>query len=205
MEKILEILTVLGPILVPLLVAYMTSRAAIGKHSKEVYADEVKNAKEFEKLIGKQTPNLIKDRVAQQLFQSKKVSFREVIYFRQFENMEYWVRYYLTVKKFIQLNRDEQNNIISLSFKKSFWRRVRYLITYSVSMGGGLFLVLWFELVNDWLSINLNWPDLASIAIVISWAVILISIGSYNLILLSKYTEAKKFMRDFEKDSIRLN
>ncbi|MFX3621878.1 MAG: hypothetical protein ACE3JT_11705 [Acinetobacter radioresistens] len=205
MEKILEILTVLGPILVPLLVAYMTSRAAIGKHSKEEYADEVKNAKEFEKLIGKQTPNLIKDRVAQQLFQSKKVSFREVIYFRQFENMEYWVRYYLTVKKFIQLNRDEQNNIISLSFKKSFWRRVRYLITYSLSMGGGLFLVLWFELVNDWLSINLNWPDLASIAIVISWAVILISIGSYNLILLSKYTEAKKFMRDFEKDSIRLN
>ncbi|MCX0332221.1 hypothetical protein NVT87_15235 [Acinetobacter radioresistens] len=205
MEKILEILTVLGPILVPLLVAYMTSRAAIGKHSKEEYADEVKNAKEFEKLIGKQTPNLIKDRVAQQLFQSKKVSFREVIYFRQFENMEYWVRYYLSVKKFIQLNRDEQNNIISLSFKKSFWRRVSYLIIYSLSMGGGLFLVLWFELVNDWLSINLNWPDLASIAIVISWAVILISIGSYNLIMLSKYTEAKKFMSDFEKDSIRLN
>ncbi len=205
MENISEVLTALGSILVPLLVAYMTSRAAIGKHPKEEYADDVNNAKEFEKLLGSQTPNLIKDRVAQQLFQSKKVSFREVIYFRQFENMEFWVRNYLAVKKFIQLNRDEQNNIISLGFKYSRWRRVGYVITYFLSMGSGLFLVFWFVPINAWLTNNLNWPDLLSITIVVLWSFILISFGAYNLITDTKYAEAKNFMNDFEKDSIRLN
>jgi len=82
METFLKFLTVIGSILVPLLVAHLSSRNSIRRHPKEEFADDVKNAKEFELLVGSKEPNLIKDRVAQQLFQSKKISFKEAIYFR---------------------------------------------------------------------------------------------------------------------------
>ncbi|MFN3893728.1 MAG: hypothetical protein ACK4KU_03980 [Acinetobacter sp.] len=204
MEAILKIVTVLGSILVPLLVAHLSSRNSIRRHPKEEFADDVKNAKEFEALIGSKEPNLIKDRVAQQLFQSKKITFREAIYFRQFENMECWVKSYISVKRFIKVDRDDENNIIDISFEYSLRKRARYLLVYGVTVSLGLFLIFWFNPIRKYLNINFDWPNPLTITIIVLWSFVFLSLGFYNLVTDKTYSEAKKFMTDFRDEAIKL-
>ncbi len=204
METFLKIVTVLGSILVPLFVAHLSSRNSIRKHPKEEFADDVKNAKEFEALIDSKEPNLIKDRVAQQLFQSKKIGFREAIYFRQFENMECWVKSYISVKRFIKLGRDDENNIIDISFEYSLWKRARYLLAYGLTVMPGLFLIFWFNSIREFLNINFNWPNPLTITILVLWSFILLCFGFYYLITDTTYSEAKKFINDFRDEALKL-
>lgn len=204
METFFKILTLIGSILVPLLVAHLSSRNSIRKHPKEEFADDVKYAKEFESLVGSNEPNLIKDRVAQQLFQSKKISFKETIYFRQFENMEFWIQSYISVKKFIEVVRDDENNIIDLSFEFSRWKRARYLSIYGLSVSLGVFLIFWFDLVREFLNINFNWPNPLTITIIVLWSFVFLSLGFYNLVINTTYSDAKKFMNHFKDQGIKL-
>lgn len=204
METFFKILTLIGSILVPLLVAHLSSRKSIRKHPKEEFADDVKYAKEFESLVGSNEPNLVKDRVAQQLFQSKKISFRETIYFRQFENMEFWIQSYISVKKFIEVVRDDENNIIDLSFEYSLWKRARYLSAYGLTVSLGVFLIFWFDLVREFLNINFNWPNPLTITIIVLWSFVFLSLGFYNLVTDTTYSDAKKFMNHFKDQGIKL-
>lgn len=204
METFFKIITLIGSILVPLLVAHLSSRNSIRKHPKEEFADDVKYAKEFESLVGSNEPNLIKDRVAQQLFQSKKISFKETIYFRQFENMEFWIQSYISVKKFIEVVRDDENNIIDLSFEYSRWKRARYLSIYGLSVSLGVFLIFWFDLVREFLNINFNWPNPLTITIIVLWSFVFLSLGFYNLVTDTTYSDAKKFMNHFKDQGIKL-
>lgn len=204
METFFKIITLIGSILVPLLVAHLSSRNSIRKHPKEEFADDVKYAKEFESLVGSNEPNLIKDRVAQQLFQSKKISFKETIYFRQFENMEFWIQSYISVKKFIEVVRDDENNIIDLSFEYSRWKRARYLSIYGLSVSLGVFLIFWFDLVREFLNINFNWPNPLTITIIVLWSFVFLSLGFYHLVTDTTYSDAKKFMNHFKDQGIKL-
>lgn len=76
MISLTAITTVFGA-LVPLMVAYISSRHNFKKHPRLEFSESIEAAKEFDSILTSTESQLVKDRMAQKLVMKKNINFLE--------------------------------------------------------------------------------------------------------------------------------
>lgn len=203
MISLASVSSILG-IIIPIVVAYISTRHNFRKHPREEFADDVDTAKEFELVLSSEDSQLIKDRITQKLMLTKNVNFMEAQFFYQYADMSLWFERYKYVKTYLRPLIDEKNNITDFTTKNT-------------SQGGFYFLFLYFLFafiaLTPCIFINLyvkSWSDsiqakqyliLVNLAL---WPIIFLCLAFINLNKANKVHEAHKFLKKFNKESILL-
>ncbi|MBV6613243.1 hypothetical protein JL975_19050, partial [Acinetobacter baumannii] len=130
MISLTAITTVFGA-LVPLMVAYISSRHNFKKHPRLEFSESIEAAKEFDSILTSTESQLVKDRMAQKLVMKKNINFLETQYFYSYVDMELWVERYIDVRKYIEPIIDEDNKIVDLKNKYTMAKGILFLCMYS--------------------------------------------------------------------------
>lgn len=100
MISLTSVSSILG-ILIPILVAYISTRHNFRKHPREEFSGDIDAAKEFVKILKSRDSQLIKDRITQKLVLKKNINFIEASFFYQYLDMGLWLERYINVREFL--------------------------------------------------------------------------------------------------------
>lgn len=204
METFLKFLTVFGSIVVPLVIAFWNTRHSSRKHPKEEYAEDVKVAEKFSKTINSNEPLLVKDRITQQLFVTKKITFQEGIYFYQFHDMERWVRQYIEVRDQLKILRNSKGEILKIHHPHSKLKMFSFTAGYVVLAVLGLLPFLFIDWFINMYTSSLEAKQYLVIFNLICWPIICLLAAVVCLIQGSKYGEVKRFVKHFESNALKI-
>ncbi|EOQ63123.1 hypothetical protein F935_02216 [Acinetobacter calcoaceticus ANC 3811] len=203
MISLTAITTVLGA-LVPLMVAYISSRHNFKKHPRLEFSESIDAAKEFAAIVISAESQLVKDRVAQKLIMKKNINFLETQYFYSYVDMELWVERYVDVRKYIKPIIDENNKIVDLKNKYTMAKGVLFLCMYFffaiLAMIPLIFLKYYVEILQrsiDTISFLITFN-------LIIWPILFGFIALGGLHKANKISDAYNFLKNFEHERIKV-
>lgn len=205
MEFFLKLLAVIGPIFVPILVAFINIKSSIKKHPKDEFSDDVNSSEKFVSIINSDCSMLIKDRITQQTFMSKKITFREAIYFYNFEDMEYWIKYFINNRKYIKILRNSKGNITHLFQDSTKIERVGYLVGYVIFAFLAISPLLNFNFYHNLYQESIKTNNYLITFNLIIWPILLFVIAAGFLIRGSQVNDAKRFIKNFKENAVKIS
>jgi hypothetical protein len=205
METFLKIVTVLGSILVPLLVAYLNAKNSMGRHPKDEFQHAIMIAEKFEETIDSSQSHLVKDRIAQQLFETKKITFLEAKYFYQYSDMDLWVKKYIRMKDKLKLVRDDKGEISAIEFPYSKLKAGLFTAGYFVFALLALTPFIFINTFFQYLESGLEARQYLFIFNLIVWPVLSFILAIILLLEGANYNETKRFMTDLKNKAIKPN
>ena len=204
MELILKTLTVLGSIIGPLLIAFWNNRHLSKKHTKDEFEEDVKIAEKFEEIHLSKTSHLVKDRLAQQLFMTKKITYFEVLFFYQYSDMERWINDYIRLKDKVKLIQNSNGKIIKIHHPHSKLKVVGFTFGYIAFATIGL---LPFLFINSFIEIyesHMASKQYLVIFNMFAWPILSAILAIILLIEGAKYNAIKSFIKKFESNAIKI-
>lgn len=203
MISLTAIIAVLGA-LVPLIVAYISSRHNFRKHPRLEFSESIEAAKEFDAIAISTESQLVKDRTAQKLIMKKNINFLEAQYFYRYVDMELWVERYIDVRKYIKPIIDEDNKIVDLKNKYTMAKGILFLCMYSffaiLAMIPLMFLKYYLEILHQSI-------DTSSFLItfnLITWPILFVFIALVGLHKANKISDAYNFLKNFQSERIKV-
>ncbi|CAI3150864.1 hypothetical protein MWMV8_MWMV8_01869 [Acinetobacter calcoaceticus] len=203
MISLTAITTVFG-VLVPLMVAYISSRHNFKKHPRLEFSESIEAAKEFDAIVISTESQLVKDRVAQKLIMKKNINFLETQYFYSYVDMELWVERYVDVRKYIEPIIDENNKIIDLKNKYTMTKGILFLCMYSFF---AILAMIPLMFLKHYLEILQRTIDTSSFLItfnLITWPILFVFIALVGLHKANKISDAYNFLKNFECERIKV-
>ncbi len=192
MISLTAITTVFG-VLVPLMVAYISSRHNFKKHPRLEFSESIEAAKEFDSILTSTESQLVKDRMAQKLVMKKNINFLETQYFYSYVDMELWVERYIDVRKYIEPIIDEDNKIVDLKNKYTMAKGILFLCMYSFF---AILAMIPLMFLKYYLAILHQSIDTSSFLItfnLITWPILFIFIALVGLHRANKIADAYNF------------
>ncbi|MDK2171462.1 hypothetical protein [Acinetobacter baumannii] len=203
MISLTAITTVLGA-LVPLIVAYISSRHNFKKHPRLEFSESIEAAKEFDAIVISTESQLVKDRVAQKMIMKKNINFLETQYFYSYADMELWVERYVDVRKYIEPIIDENNKIVDLKNKYTMAKGVLFLCMYIffaiLAMMPLMFLKYYLEILKQSID-NINFLLTFNL---VTWPILFSFIALGGLHKANKISDAYNFLKNFEHERIKV-
>ncbi|MDN8246435.1 hypothetical protein QZK48_07745 [Acinetobacter baumannii] len=203
MISLTAITTVFG-VLVPLMVAYISSRHNFKKHPRLEFSESIEAAKEFDSILTSTESQLVKDRIAQKLVMKKNINFLEAQYFYSYVDMELWVERYVDVRKYIEPIIDEDNKIVDLKNKYTMAKGILFLCMYSFF---AILAMIPLMFLKHYLAILHQSIDTNSFLItfnLITWPILFIFIALVGLHRANKISDAYNFLKKFERERIKI-
>lgn len=203
MISLTAITTVFG-VLVPLMVAYISSRHNFKKHPRLEFNESIEAAKEFDSILTSTESQLVKDRMAQKLVMKKNINFLETQYFYSYVDMELWVERYIDVRKYIEPIIDEDNKIVDLKNKYTMAKGILFLCMYSFF---AILAMIPLMFLKYYLAILHQSIDTSSFLItfnLITWPILFIFIALVGLHRANKIADAYNFLKKFECERIKI-
>ncbi|MDC5106521.1 hypothetical protein Q5X37_14675 [Acinetobacter baumannii] len=197
-------ITTVGGVLVPLIVAYISSRHNFKKHPRLEFSESIEAAKEFDAIVTSTESQLVKERVAQKLVMKKNINFLEAQYFYSYVDMEFWVERYVDVRKYIEPIIDENNKIVDLKNKYTMVKGITFLCIYIffaiLAMIPLMFLKHYLEILHQPIDtivflIKFN---------LIIWPILFGFIALGSLHKANKISDAYNFLKHFQSDKIKI-
>lgn len=204
METFLKFFTVFGSIVVPLLIASWNAKHSLKKHPKEEFAKDVEVAERFSAIITSKASHFIKDRVTQQVFETKKITFQEGAFFYQFNDTERWVRQYIEVRDQVKLVRNSKGMILKIHYPYSRLKKMGFAVGYVIFVTLGLTPFLFLEWFIELYLNSLEAKQYLLIFNIVVWPIILISAAVICLIQGAKYNNAQRFIKKFESKAFKI-
>jgi hypothetical protein len=204
MELTTIILSVLGSIVVPLLIAFWTLKSSSKKHPKDLYLEDVNIAEKFEISLSSNQPMFVKDRMAQQLFETKKITYFEALYFYNFIDMEKWVAKYIDVRDELKLVRNSKGEILKIHLPHSRKKVIRFTLGYICFALLGLMPFLFINWYTEAYSTSLESRQYLYVFNLIIWPILFFIYALKFLIDGIKYNDAKRFVKKFEAEAIKV-
>lgn len=204
MISLTAITTIFG-VLVPLMVAYISSRHNFKKHPRLEFSESIEAAKEFDAIvISNAESQLVKDRVAQKLIMKKNINFLETQYFYSYADMELWVERYVDVRKYIEPIINENNKIVDLKNRYTMAKGVLFLCMYIffaiLAMMPLMFLKYYLEIFKQSID-NINFLLTFNL---ITWPILFSFIALGGLHKANKISDAYNFLKNFEHERIKV-
>lgn len=197
-----SITAILG-ILIPIIIAYISTRHNFRKHPRQEFSEDIESAKEFEATLNSNDSQLIKDRIAQKLVVKKNINFLEVNFFHKYVDMEFWLGKYIYIRNYIRPLVDENKNIIELKPKYSNKRGLLYLIFYFLFAFMALIPLMFVKFYLELWDKALATKQYLIIANLIMWPLILASLAFIYLHKANKIAETSRFLKRFKDESIK--
>lgn len=191
-------------IIIPVMVAYISTRHNFRKHPRQEFSEGVEAAKEFDSITSSSDSQLVKDRVTQKLIVNKEINFIEAKFFYQYVDMGLWIDRYISVRSFIDLIVDENNNIIELTEKNKLKTRIYFFILYVFFAALALFPFLFRAFYLSFWDEAISSKQYLISANLVVWPIIFMSLAFNNLYKSSKTSDAAKFLKRFKKESIKV-
>jgi|SRR5690606_15365523 len=204
METFLKFFTVFGSIVVPLLIASWNAKHSLKKHPKEEFAKDVEVAERFSAIISSSASHFVKDRVTQQVFETKKITFQEGEFFYQFNDTERWVRQYIEVRDQVKLVRNSKGKILKIHYPYSWWKKMSFGVGYVVFTILGLMPFLFLEWFIEWYLNSLEAKQYLIIFNIVVWPIIFLSAAVICLVEGAKYNNAQRFVKKFNSRALKI-
>lgn len=136
-------LKIAGVLIVPILLVFLNNRLGKLKHDREIKAEFLKLAEDFESKDIDSRSTLYKDRLAKSLFNNDALTYSEAKFFSHYDNADIWVKDYAKIRGFLTRERDETGVITGFRPKYN-WIKISLAFTgYSVFAFVGL--IMWFR------------------------------------------------------------
>ena len=200
-----EIFSVIVSLIVPLLVAWISSRHHFKKDIHNQLIASVESAREFYQLLDSNEAVLIKDAITQKFLVSKNVNFLEAKYFSQFNDMEKWARSYIVHRDEITLNFNEKNEIDSISMTHVKKKMAVLFISYFVFFGIAIIPFLNFSWYLAWIVECIDETRYLTVLNLTGFPIILCFIGVISLIRAEKLLAALFFEKKFNTEKSLIN
>jgi hypothetical protein len=204
MELITIILSAIGSIVVPLFIAFWTLKNSAKRHPKDIYLENVNVAEKFEISLTSNQPIFVKDRMAQQLFETKKITFYEALYFYNFIDMEKWVAKYIDVRDELKLVRNSKGEILKIHLPHSRKKVILFTLGYICFALLGLLPFLFINWYTEVYSNSLESRQYLNVFNLIIWPILSLIYALTFLIEGTKYNNAKRFLKIFEAEAIKV-
>ena len=204
MELILKTLTALASIIGPLVIAFWNNRHLSKKHTKDEFEVDVKIAERFEEIHQLKTSHLVKDRLAQQLFMTKKITYFEVLFFYQYSDMERWINDYIRCKDKVKLIQNSNGKIIKIHHPHSRLKVFGFSVGYVVF---AILALLPFLYINSFIEIYESQMASKQYLIIFNmfaWPILSAILAIILLIEGAKYNAIKSFIKKFESNAIKI-
>ena len=197
-------LKIAGVLIVPILLVFLNNRLAELKHDREIKAEFLKLAEEFENKDIDSRSILYKDRLAKSLFNNDALKYSEAKFFSKYENADIWVKDYAKIRGVLSRERDETGAITGFKPKYN-WIKISLAFTgYSVFTFIGL---IPFYKFNEYISKIIIYYEkgiLLSILITtVPYGMSLVA-GFLCLKYVEKCTDCGIFLHDFKKDAFKV-
>lgn len=203
MINLTPITTILG-ILIPVVIAYISTRHNFRKHPRQEFSEDIDSAREFETIVLSNASQLVKDRIAQKLVVKKNINFIEAKFFYKYIDMELWMERYIEVREFIKPIVDEDNNIIDLTTRntkrKGFMFLLSYIVLACLSFTPFMFFKSYLKLWH-W---GLQADQYLILFNLVTWPFILIFLAFICLYKANKTSDADKFLKRFNEESLKV-
>ena len=203
MISLTAITAVLGA-LVPLIVAYISSRHNFKKHPRLEFSESIEAAKEFDAIVISTESQLVKDRIAQKLIMKKNINFLETRYFYRYVDMELWVERYIDVRRYIEPIIDDNNEIVELKNKYTMTKSILFLCMYFLC---GVLAVIPLLFVHHYLEIlnqSINNIKFLLTFNLIAWPILSGCIALISLHKANKISDAYNFLKNFQSERIKV-
>ena len=173
---------------------------------------ELKNKNEFKSNLDyvtqmdtyRNASQIEKDRFAQLVFNKKDITFQEFEYFIKYENADKWVNSYLLHKKYLRLERKNENVIKKIdaqySFKKYFLLMVGFVLCSSIAI---LPLLTWAKYISFFQK-NLESQDYLVPFNLVMYPLIFLVTGIIFINKAENLKNAKRFIKEFYKLAIKI-
>ncbi|MGI1795228.1 hypothetical protein [Acinetobacter variabilis] len=204
MENLLKILAVITPIIVPLAIAFLNSKYSVKRHPKEEFAEDVIIAEKFAAIHDSNVSHLVKDRLAQQLLETKKITYLEVAYFYQYSDMERWIAEYIRLKDKLKLVRDSNGKIIKIHHPYSRKKVASFTLGYVFFAIIGLLPFLFINTFIEIFESHMQSKQYLVIFNMFTWPILSILVALMFLHEGAKYKDAQRFVKKFETDAIKI-
>jgi len=204
MELFLKLLTVIGSIVVPIFIAFWNTKNSSKKHPKEEFAEDAKIAERFATAVNTAQPMLVKDRLTQQLLETKKVTYFEVMYFYEYSDMEKWVNKYISVRDELKLVRNSKGEILKIHHPHSRKKAILFSLGYICFALLGLLPFLFINWYTETYSNSIDSKQYLVVFNLIIWPILSLIVALTFLIEGIKYKDAKRFIKKFEAEAIKV-
>lgn len=199
MISLTSVSSILG-ILIPILVAYISTRHNFRKHPREEFSGDIDAAKEFVKILKSKDSQLVKDRITQKLVLKKNINFIEASFFHQYLDMGLWLERYIEVREFLVPVFEGKK--IKKFIERHTWLKINtflffYIFFAFLAMTPFLFFKIYLEL---WVQSIENKQFLLNVNLIL-WPLILASLAFINLYKWNKASDAQKFLKKFKEES----
>lgn len=204
MESLVKILAVIIPIIVPLLLAFLNSKYSIKKHPKDEFAEDVKVAEKFAAIHDSNVSHLVKDRLAQQLLETKKITYLEVAYFYKYSDMEKWINEYIRVKDKLKLVRQSNGKIIKIHHPYSRSKAASLAFGYIIFAVIGLLPFLFINTFIEIFESHMQSKQYLVIFNMFTWPILFVLVALIFLLEGTRYQAAHRFVKKFKAESIKI-
>ena len=197
-------LKIAGVLIVPILLVFLNNRLAKLKHDREIKAEFLKLAEDFENKGIDSRSTLYKDRLAKSLFNNDALTYSEAKFFSSYENADLWVKEYAKIRGFLRRERDETGVITGFRPKYN-WIKISLAFTgYSAFTFIGL---IPFYKFNEYIAKIIIYYEkgvLLNILITtVPFGMCLVA-GFLCLKYIEKCADCGIFLHDFKKDAFKV-
>lgn len=201
MENFLKIA---GVLIVPILLVFLNNRLAKLKHDREIKAEFLKLAEDFENKDIDRRSTLYKDRLAKSLFNNDALTYSEAKFFSHYENADIWMKDYAKIRGLLTRERDETGAVTGF-IPKYNWIKISLAFTgYSVFAFIGL---IPFYKFNEYISKIIIYYEkgiLLNILITtVPFGMCLVA-GFLCLKYIEKCADCGIFLHNFRKDAFKV-
>lgn len=197
-------LKIAGVLIVPILLVFLNNRLAKLKHDREIKAEFLKLAEDFENKDIDRRSTLYKDRLAKSLFNNDALTYSEAKFFSHYENADIWVKDYAKIRGVLRRERDETGAITRFRPRYNWIKISLAFIGYFVFAFIGL---IPFVIMNKYISIMISSYEKGMPLIILIMTVVpFMSLVAGYLCL--RYVESCAscgiFLHDFKKDAFKV-
>src|SRR5690606_17804470 len=146
----------------------------------------------------------VKDRLAQQLLETKKITYLEVAYFYKYSDMEKWINEYIRVKDKLKLVRHGNGKIIKIHHPYSRSKVASFALGYIVFAAIGLLPFLFINTFIEIFESHMQSKQYLVIFNIFTWPILSVLVALIFLLEGSKYQTAHRFVKKFEAESIKV-
>ncbi|MEW7121751.1 hypothetical protein IC789_11975 [Acinetobacter seifertii] len=201
MENFLKIL---GVLIVPIIVVFLNNRLAKLKHEREIKAEFLKLAEEFENKEVERRSLLYKDRLAKSLFNHDALTYREAKFFAQYENADLWIKEFIKVRGRIKRIGDEEENISGLTTKHTKSKIFFSVLGYIFFTFIGLIPFVKFNTYRQQIISYFQEGMYLNVFLMISIFLICLVCGFLCLKYIEKSADSWFFLYTFKRDAFKL-
>ena len=197
-------LKIAGVLIVPILLVFLNNRLAKLKHEREIKAEFLKLAEDFESKDIEKRSTLYKDRLAKSLFNNDTLTYNEAKFFSQYENADLWVNDYVKIRGLLRRDRNEIGAVIGFQPKYNWLKFLLALLGYSIFAFIGL---IPFYKFNKYAQSIINFYEngmFVNILISIALYGMCLVIGFLCLKYMERCADCGIFLHNFKEDAFKI-